>query len=143
VVSSGSSGTIRVLVSVSVSVSAEYSLVPQRYHSEDVFISVFKFSVLVLVLKVTLSFLIFILKVTLLFLIFILKITVLFLVLVLNVLVPFMALPTCYMKRYFPKIRYALYKLLICYWQMEEMLDCYKRELEQKDHEILRLARYA
>ena len=26
---------------------------------------------------------------------------------------------------------------------MEEMLDRYKRELEQKDREILRLARYA
>ena len=27
--------------------------------------------------------------------------------------------------------------------QMEETLDCYRRELEQKDREILRLARYA
>jgi len=32
----------------------------------------------------------------------------------------------------------------ICLWlQMEEMLDHYKRQLEQKDREILQLARYA
>ena len=32
--------------------------------------------------------------------------------------------------------------LSCCYLQMEEMLDCYKRQLDQKDREIRQLARY-